>query len=116
MHKRPYYIVNGITLYRLLSAPLLVYLVLQEDWLLFRWLLVLSFATDAVDGFLARYFHVSSVFGAKLDSIADDLTILVGIFGMLMYRPAFLEQHLVLFLVLLALFIRTGSIGFLPVW
>ncbi len=72
MNKRIYYIVNGITFYRTLTAPLLVFLIIykQMDW--FKWLLTLSFLTDAIDGFLARKFKVTSIAGAKLDSIGDE--------------------------------------------
>jgi cardiolipin synthase len=79
MHKRSYYMVNGITLYRLMAAPLLVLLVINNRFDLFKWLLAISFFTDALDGYLARRYHVISIAGSKLDSIADDLTIVTGI-------------------------------------
>src|SRR5687768_220439 len=105
MHKRSYYLVNGITFYRLIATPFLLYLVFTRNLDLFKWMLAFSFFTDAIDGFLARRLKVSSVFGAKLDSIADDLTLLVAIVGMIVFNPPFFKQHLVILIILLALFI-----------
>jgi len=105
MHKRSYYIVNSITLYRLLAAPMLVLLIINYrlDW--FKWLLALSFFTDAIDGYLARKYKVASIMGAKLDSIADDLTVVAGIAGMVVLKPEFFKHALPFMILLLALFI-----------
>src|SRR5687767_7798746 len=75
-------LVNLVTLYRIVTFPLLVYLVLMDELELFKWLLGISFLTDAVDGQLARRFNANSVLGAKLDSIGDDLTVAAGAFGL----------------------------------
>lgn len=105
MQKRSYYIVNGITLYRLLAAPLLIVLIIYYKPGIFKWLLVLSFFTDAIDGYLARRFRVASILGSKLDSIADDLTILAALAGMYVFKQEFLKQELVLILLPVALFL-----------
>ena len=67
--------VNSITLYRLLASLLLLYFIVINDLFTFKWLLLVSFFTDAIDGFLARKFKVTTVMGSKFDSIADDLTV-----------------------------------------
>jgi phosphatidylglycerophosphate synthase len=107
MEKHPlsYYTINGITLYRLLSAPLLLFLAIFGKLELFRLLLALSFLTDAVDGHLSRIFKVSSVFGAKLDSIADDATVLVATVSLWIVRPDFIEKHWLAFVIVFTLFI-----------
>jgi hypothetical protein len=54
--------VNAVTVYRILAAPVLLILIWKNEYDLFKWLLVVSFFTDAIDGYLARYFksnHVS---------------------------------------------------------
>ena len=104
MNKRIYYIVNSITLYRTLTAPLLIVLIIykQMDW--FKWLLALSFFTDAIDGFLARKFKVASIAGAKLDSIGDDLTVIAGTVGMMVFKSAFLKEEIFLIIFLWSLF------------
>ena len=104
MKKRSYYIVNGITLYRVITAPLLLALIIFKQLDVFKWLLACSFFTDSIDGFLARKYKVTSVFGAKLDSIGDDLTVLAGLVGIVVFKPEFLKRELVLIIFLLALF------------
>jgi CDP-diacylglycerol--glycerol-3-phosphate 3-phosphatidyltransferase len=97
--------VNSITLYRILAAPFLVLLIINYrlDW--FKWLLALSFFTDAIDGYLARRYKVASILGAKLDSIGDDLTIVAGIAGMVVFKPEFLKHAMPYMILLLALFV-----------
>jgi len=105
MSKGIYNVVNGITLYRLFSAPLLVYFIIDKQNTLFAWLLGVSFLTDAADGFLARKFNVTSVFGARIDSIADDLTLVAAIIGVIFFKPEFLKQEISLFTLPVVLFL-----------
>jgi CDP-diacylglycerol--glycerol-3-phosphate 3-phosphatidyltransferase len=113
MNKRIYYIVNGLTFYRTITAPLLVILVVYEqiDW--FKWLLALSFFTDAIDGFLARKFKVASIAGAKLDSIGDDLTVIAGTIGMIVFKSDFLKQEIFLLVLLWSLFVLQALFAFI---
>lgn len=105
MHSRSFYVVNGITLYRLLAAPVLLYLVLNRYLDIFPWLLGFSFFTDVLDGFLARRYRVNSVLGARLDSIADDLTVLVAIVGLFYLRPQFFQEQFPVIVSLIILFL-----------
>lgn len=105
MYKRSYYIINAITLYRLMVAPLLAFLALNDQLNPFRWLLAASFLTDTIDGYLSRRYNVSSIFGARLDSIADDLTIAAAVVGLMAFKPGFIRQEIVLIGILLGLFI-----------
>src|SRR5687767_4320299 len=91
MQKKSYYIINGITLYRLIAAPFLLFLILTRQSDLFKWLLAFSFFTDAIDGYLARKYKVVSVMGAKLDSLGDDLTVIVGVIGLFVLKPDFIK-------------------------
>jgi CDP-diacylglycerol--glycerol-3-phosphate 3-phosphatidyltransferase len=97
--------VNAITFYRLLAAPVLLTLLFYEQLTVFKWLLVVSFLTDAIDGYLARKYKVSSVFGSILDSVSDDLTIAVAIVGIILVNPEFLTKELMLVVVQVLLFI-----------
>lgn len=118
MIKTAFYIVNGITFYRLVAAPLLIVMILFHHIEIFRWLLAVSFFTDAIDGYLARRYKVVSKTGSKLDSIADDLTILAAIAGIVVFEPAFVRHELPLIILLgslylaqlLAAIIRYGKI------
>lgn len=111
-HKQAWYVINGITLYRVVAAPLLLVLLFTGQFELFRWLLLLSFFTDFIDGFLARQFRVTSVFGTRLDSIGDDLTVLVAMVGLFVMRPSFIGEHKFELLGLLALFIIQVSYSY----
>ncbi|WP_276482247.1 CDP-alcohol phosphatidyltransferase family protein [Paraflavitalea pollutisoli] len=103
MNTLRYRIVNGITLYRLLSAPVLVAIAWQKNEELFKWLLALSFLTDMVDGRMARWLKVTSHWGAALDSLADDATVVAGLLGVILLKPAFFWSQLGFILPLLIL-------------
>jgi CDP-diacylglycerol--glycerol-3-phosphate 3-phosphatidyltransferase len=100
-----FYLINGITLYRIVTVPLLLVLLLTGRWEWFKWLLAISFFTDLIDGVLARKLKVSSAFGSVLDSIGDDLTVLTAVVSMLVRFPDFLGGHWLLIAVLLLLFV-----------
>jgi len=104
-HPLPFYAINGITLYRLVSAPFLLFLATRGNLELFRVMLALSFFTDAIDGALSRMFKVSSLFGTKLDSIADDATVLGATACLWIFRPDFMAEHWIAFVIVFSLFI-----------
>ncbi len=106
MSGRPisFFLINSITLYRLLAAPFLVWLAVSGRVDLFKWFLGISFTTDALDGFLSRRYKVDSVFGARLDSIADDATVLAAIISLWITHPEFFQEHWNVVVGLLVLF------------
>ncbi len=65
------YIPNLLSLARLGSAPYLFWLLSRQQWRTALLVIVLAAATDFLDGFLARRWHVNSAFGEALDPIAD---------------------------------------------
>jgi CDP-diacylglycerol--glycerol-3-phosphate 3-phosphatidyltransferase len=100
-----FFLVNAITGYRVL-ASIALFLIAgagRLDW--FQWLLPLSFFTDLIDGPLSRKLKVSSTFGAYMDSIGDDLTVLAGIYGVYVFKNGFLHEHRISIAVMLTLFI-----------
>lgn len=105
MHKRSYYVVNTITSYRLLAAPVLILLIIYHRTELFKWLLAISFLTDAFDGYLARRYGVTSIFGSRLDSLADDFTIIAAIIGLFALKKEFVQQEILILSVLFGLFL-----------
>jgi phosphatidylglycerophosphate synthase len=105
MKKNSYYIINGITLYRVIAAPFLLFLIITGQADLFKWLLAFSFFTDAIDGYLARKYKVVSVLGAKLDSIGDDLTVVAGVIGLFVLRPEFIKKELIWLVIIFILFL-----------
>lgn len=98
-------IVNSITLYRLFASLLLLYFIIINDLTVFKWMLLVSFFTDAIDGFLARKFKVTSIMGSKFDSIADDLTILMAVIGVFEFKPGFISHEKFLVVTLLGLYL-----------
>jgi phosphatidylglycerophosphate synthase len=111
MNNKAYRIVNLITFYRLASAPVLLLLLLEGQFSLFKWLLALSFLTDAIDGWLARRFQVISLLGARVDSVADDLTVLVAILGIVYYRPGFLHSEWLLVGIMVLLYLIQNALA-----
>lgn len=104
-HKKAWYVINGITLYRIIAAPFLLVLIFTGQYDIFKWLLGVSFFTDLIDGFLARKYKVTSVLGTRLDSIGDDLTVLVGVIALFVLKGVFIREHMIEFIILLVLFL-----------
>jgi phosphatidylglycerophosphate synthase len=110
-HRSKATIVNAITLYRLIASFLLFYFILINDLQVFKWLLFVSLFTDAIDGFLARKFKVTSIMGSKFDSIADDLTILMAVIGVFVFKPGFISHEKLLVIILLGLYILQTTLA-----
>lgn len=70
---------NIISLCRLLSVPVAVYLILHGYMTAAFWLFVVAGISDAVDGYLAKRLGQTSVLGSYLDPIADKV-LLVGVY------------------------------------
>lgn len=113
MAKTIHHIVNSITIYRIATAPVLLFLLFyhEVDW--FKWLLAASFFTDAIDGYIARRYKVTSIAGARLDSIGDDLTVLVAIIGMIVLKPDFVAREKIMLLCLCGLFVVQTAVALL---
>ena len=66
---------NLITLARILSVPLVVWAITSGEMLIAFLLFVAAGISDAVDGFLAKRFGMTSELGAYLDPLADKVLI-----------------------------------------
>jgi CDP-diacylglycerol--glycerol-3-phosphate 3-phosphatidyltransferase len=105
MKSRNYYFVNAITAYRIIASPVLITIAVMGYIDIFKWLLPVSFFTDLIDGFLARKFKVTSIFGSKLDSIGDDLSFVAAIVGVFIFKLDFISYNLVIVCILLGLYL-----------
>ncbi|HEX9201306.1 MAG TPA: CDP-alcohol phosphatidyltransferase family protein, partial [Acidobacteriaceae bacterium] len=72
---------------------------------IFKWLLLGCLLSDILDGLIARTFHLTSKLGASLDSIADLLTLTLGITGILVFQRAFVSAHFRVLLLVIVLHI-----------
>jgi CDP-diacylglycerol--glycerol-3-phosphate 3-phosphatidyltransferase len=80
VHWRPA-IPNALTLARIAVVPFVVWLVIAEGdgSMLAAALFAIASLSDAYDGFLARRWHVESVFGTLTDPFADKLLVLASL-------------------------------------
>lgn len=68
-------------------------------------MLVISFFTDAIDGYLARRFGVTSIMGSRIDSVADDLTVLMAVIGLVVWEQGFVVQEFTFIILLFAVYL-----------
>ncbi|AKA34277.1 CDP-alcohol phosphatidyltransferase family protein [Flagellimonas lutaonensis] len=89
-------IADWFSFYRIVAVPLLLVLVWLGERQLFSWFLLISYSTDAIDGFLARKLKVSSARGSQLDSMGDQLTFIMGLIGLWVFENDFIKENLLL--------------------
>ncbi|KAL8717267.1 MAG: hypothetical protein Q9225_005476 [Loekoesia sp. 1 TL-2023] len=70
-HENIYTIPNILTFSRLVAAPVVGYLILQEQHVAALALFVYAGATDLVDGWIARKWNLQTVVGTVIDPMAD---------------------------------------------
>lgn len=88
---------NLLSMIRILLIPLFMRLYLgKDDVPATAIVLVISGLTDALDGFIARRFHVVSDFGKALDPLADKLTQLAMLCCLLIRFPRMIWLLIVL--------------------
>ncbi|MEO9485223.1 MAG: CDP-alcohol phosphatidyltransferase family protein [Ekhidna sp.] len=91
--KRKLTLPDWLSLYRIIAAPFLLILILLEARLYFGIFLLISFLTDALDGFLARRMNLVSQRGAQFDSIGDAITFAIGLIGIFCFENAFIIEQ-----------------------
>lgn len=101
----PLNVPNILSIYRLLSFPVIAYIAIQGHERVFFWLLLINFITDILDGLIARAFNLQTKIGAKIDSIADFGTYLLVFLGIYMFKTADFAPHIVSFSIFAGLFI-----------
>lgn len=94
-----YNIADWFSFYRLAAAPFLLLLLWLDERLFFAWMLLISYATDAIDGYLARKLKITSPRGSQLDSLGDQVTLVVGLIGLFCFETNFIRTHLVIILI-----------------
>ncbi len=99
-----YNLAEWIPFLRLLSVPFIVAFILL-DWRTLAGLAYLvSFSSDALDGFVARRFGLESDRRGRLDSFADAFLLAAGVLAFYHFEAIFFAQHLLLIAVVLGLY------------
>lgn len=79
---------NMLSFFRLALIPFIVWLyVIKSSPEMTVALLIVSGATDIIDGFIARHFNMTSDFGKAIDPLADKLTQIAVLFCLLTRFP-----------------------------
>ncbi len=107
----PLNIPNVLSLYRLITFPLVLWLALSGREPAFAVMLCVNLVTDILDGFIARRFNMMTEIGARLDSIADIGTYILAVTGIFCFKAADFEPHLPSFLVYLGLFVACNLLA-----
>lgn len=109
----PLNIPNVLSLYRLITFPLVLWLALSGREQAFAVMLCVNLVTDILDGFIARRFNMMTEIGARLDSIADIGTYILAVTGIFCFKAADFEPHLTSFFVYLGLFVACNLLALL---
>ena len=92
-------IADWFSFYRVAAVPLLSILLWFGERELFTWFLLISYSTDAIDGYLARKLKMTSARGSQLDSIGDQLTFIMGLIGLVVFETDFIKTNIILILI-----------------
>lgn len=98
---------NLISLGRLLSVPLIIWLILSNKMLAAFIGCILAALSDAADGFVARILKSHSIIGSYLDPLADKV-LLMGLYFTLGYK-GFIMPWLVILIIFRDLLIVGGT-------
>lgn len=86
---------NALSIARIMAAPVLVVLATMGLEFAFKVVLVPALLSDAADGIIARRFGLQTRLGATLDSVADALLLLAIIYGIWVFHPYVITDHVV---------------------
>lgn len=92
-------IADWFSFFRIFAAPFLLTLIWFDQRLIFTWLLLISYSTDAIDGYLARKLKITSPRGSQLDSFGDQITLFIGLIGLFYFETDFIKTNLILIFV-----------------
>jgi CDP-diacylglycerol--glycerol-3-phosphate 3-phosphatidyltransferase len=92
-------IADWFSFYRIACSPLLLYFLWIQERELFVWFLLVSYSTDLIDGFLARKFNMTSPRGSQLDSFGDQITVILGFLGLLVFEYNFILNNYILIII-----------------
>ena len=103
---------NLLTATRIALMPAVLTAAVAGSRVWFAALIAAALATDAFDGFLARRLRAFSDFGRKLDSAADYVTLVAGVWGIALLWPDVMRRELPWVVTGLAAFLAVIVYGF----
>lgn len=106
-------IADWFSFYRIAAAPFLLLILWVGDREIFTWLLLVSYSTDAIDGFLARKLKITSARGSQLDFFGDQITFSVGLIGVLIFEYNFIKEHTFFIILVLVPYVIQMIIAFI---
>lgn len=106
-----YNIPNFLSLYRLLSFPVLLWLIYTDKESLFAVLLCINLVTDILDGLIARAFKLQTEFGARLDSLADYGTYILAFSGIYAFKSEDMGEYMAYLWIFVGLLISYNIIS-----
>lgn len=102
---------NQLTAARLIFIPILWCLALSGNSLYLGIGIAITFLTDVLDGFVARRTNQVSDFGAKFDSLADNILAPSAIIWLFMFQPELLSNQSRWLLVAISLYAASITVG-----
>jgi len=105
-------IADWFSFYRIACSPVLLYLLWINEREIFTWLLMVSYSTDMIDGYLARKFQMTSPRGSQLDSFGDQVTLILGFLGLLVFEFDFISKNYILIIIAFIPYIIQMSIAY----
>ncbi|MCI0393957.1 MAG: CDP-alcohol phosphatidyltransferase family protein [Chloroflexi bacterium] len=104
---------NQLTAIRFVLIPILWLLAVLKQPVLIGLGLCVALVSDALDGPIARWLNQASDFGARFDSLADNLLTLSAVIWLLMLRPEVFAEHPLACGVALALYLSSLAVGWI---
>ncbi|MBT8287141.1 MAG: CDP-alcohol phosphatidyltransferase family protein [Flavobacteriaceae bacterium] len=106
-------VADWFSFYRVAAAPILLLLIWYDERAFFSWFLLSCYATDALDGFIARKLKITSPRGSQLDSFGDQITLALGVIGLLKFEREFILENLLLIIIVFIPYIVQMIIAYL---
>src|ERR1051326_1764082 len=103
---------NMLSAARIAAAPLLLWLMVADQQRGFALVMAAAFASDILDGAIARRFGLVSELGSLLDSVADILLFLAVALGVWHFATA-IHSYLPVFLLVVGAWVGVSLVGFL---
>ncbi|MEN8790363.1 MAG: CDP-alcohol phosphatidyltransferase family protein [Flavobacteriaceae bacterium] len=105
-------IADWFSFYRIAAVPFLLLFIWMGEREVFAWLLSVSYATDAIDGFIARKLKITSARGSQLDSYGDQVTLIIALLGLIVFETEFMKANYILLLIAFIPYILQMIIAF----